>query len=117
MPSPVSAETLHEDRVAAPLFGLEALLDELALHALGLGARLVDLVDRDDDRDLGRLRVSDGFLGLGHDAVVGGDDEDDDVRRARAARAHRGERLVARRVEEHDRCRVGSSPCRRRCAA
>src|SRR6185436_10701534 len=37
-----------------------------------------------------------------HDAVVGGDDEDDDVRHLRAARAHHREGLVAWRVEEHD---------------
>ena len=39
---------------------------------------------------------------LRHDAVVGGDDQDDDVRHLGAARAHGGERLVARRVEEGD---------------
>ena len=94
---------VDEDRLAAPLFGLEAELAELALDALGVGARLVDLVDRDDDRHLGRLRVRDGLLGLRHHAVVGGDDEDDDVGRRGAAGAHRGERLVARRVEEDDR--------------
>ena len=107
MPSPVCAETFDEDRVAAPLFGLEAELDELALDALGLGARLVDLVDRDDDRHLRRLGVGDGFLRLRHDAVVGGDDEDDDVGHAGAAGAHLREGLVARRVEERRSCRVG----------
>ena len=39
---------------------------------------------------------------LGHDAVVGGDHEHRDVGRLRAAPAHRGERLVARRVDEGD---------------
>ncbi len=43
----------------------------------------------------------------GIDAVVGGDDEHDDVGHLRAARAHRGERLVARRVEEDDVAAVG----------
>ena len=41
-------------------------------------------------------------LRLGHDAVVGRDDEDGDVRHLRAAGAHGRERLVARRVEERD---------------
>ena len=44
----------------------------------------------------------DGFLGLRHDAVVGGDDDDGDVRQVGAARAHGGERLVAGGVEEGD---------------
>ena len=50
----------------------------------------VDLVDRDDDRHLGRLGVGDGLDGLGHDAVVGRDDQDDDVgRRSRRGPAWR----------------------------
>ena len=89
MPAPVLAETSHEDGFAAPLFGLETELDELALHALGVGARLVDLVDGDDDRHLGALGVGDRFLGLRHHAVVGRDDQDDDVGHRGAAGAHR----------------------------
>ena len=46
--------------------------------------------------------MRDRLLRLRHDAVVGGHDEDGDVRDLRAASAHRGERLVARRVEERD---------------
>ena len=42
-------------------------------------------------------------IGLGHHAVVGGDDQDDDVGDVGAAGTHRGERLVARRVDEGDR--------------
>ena len=37
-----------------------------------------------------------------HDAVVGGDHQHDDVGDVGAARPHRGERLVARRVDEGD---------------
>ena len=44
----------------------------------------------------------DGLDGLRHDAVVGGDHEDDDVGGVRAARAHRGEGGVAGGVEESD---------------
>ena len=62
----------------------------------------VDLVDGDDDRHLGGAGVRDRLERLRHDAVVGGDDEDRDVGDLRAAGAHGGERLVARRVEEGD---------------
>ena len=48
------------------------------------------------------LRVVDRFARLRHDAVVGRDDEDDDVGDLGAAGAHQRERLVAGRVEEHD---------------
>ena len=76
--------------------------DELLAHLLRVGLGLVDLVDGDDDRNLGGARVVDRLDRLRHDAVVGGDDEHGDVRHLGAAGAQRGERLVARRVEERD---------------
>ena len=102
MPWPVLAETGDERRVAAEVFGHDLLGDQLLLHALDVGLGLVDLVHRDDDRHAGRLGVRDRFLGLRHHAVVGRDHQDHDVGRLGAARAHRRERLVARRVEEGD---------------
>ena len=89
-----------ELRRPAPVLGLEALGGELRLHAVRVGGRHVDLVDRDDDRHVGRAGVADRLLRLRHHAVVRGDDQHRDVRHLRAAGAHRGERLVARRVEE-----------------
>ena len=80
---------LDEHRRAAPFFGHEVEIGELALDRLGIGAGLVDLVHRDDDRHVRRARVIDRFPGLRHHAVVGRDDEDDDVGDARAAGAHR----------------------------
>ena len=97
---------VDEHRVAAPLLGLEPELGHLGAHAVGRGAFLVDLVDRDDDRHVGRLRVVDGLAGLRLHAVVGGDHDHGDVRRLGAAGTHGGERLVARRVEEGDRLAV-----------
>ena len=46
--------------------------------------------------------MADGLDRLGHDAVVGGDHEHRDVGDVRAARSHRRERFVARRVDEGD---------------
>ena len=67
------------DRLAAPFFRHQAELGQLALDPFGLRVRLVDLVDRDDDRHVRRLRVIDRFPRLRHDAVVGGHDQHDDV--------------------------------------
>ncbi len=92
----------RELRVPAPVLRVETFLRELALDAVDVRVGEIDLVDRDDDRHPGGARVGDRLLRLRHDAVVGRDDEDGDVGHLRAAGAHRGERLVARRVEERD---------------
>ena len=107
---------LDDDRVAAPRLGHELVLGELREHALRVGVVLVDLVDRHDDRHLGRLGVVDRLDRLRHDAVVGGDDEHDDVGGLGATGAHLGERGVAGRVEERDLARRSARPGRRRCA-
>ena len=107
---------VDEHRLAAPLLRLEAELRHLGAHAVGLRALLVDLVDRDEDRHLGRLRVVDGLARLRLHAVVGRDDDHRDVGDLRAAGAHGGERLVAGRVEERDDARRRRGPGRRRCA-
>ena len=78
------------------------MLQKLRPNPLRVGVGLVDLVDRDDERHPGGLRVRDRLDRLRHDAVVGGDDENDDVRHLGAARAHRREGGVAGRVDERD---------------
>ena len=116
MPCLVLAETFT--KIVSPPHSSEtsSCSDSLLRIDVGVGARLVDLVDRDDDRHLGLLGVVDGLDGLRHRAVVGGDDQDDDVRHLGAAGAHGGERLVAGRVQEDDVAAVAGAPCRRRCA-
>src|SRR5439155_6092329 len=92
--------------VAAPLRRVQAALGHLRAGADGVGALLVDLVDRDGHGDLRRLGVVDRLLGLRLHAVVGGHDDDRDVGGLGAAGAHGGERLVARGVQEGDRVAV-----------
>ena len=63
----------------------------------------IDLVDRDHDLHMRRgFRVADRFERLRHQAVIRRDHEDNDVGHMRAARAHRGESGVARRIEKRD---------------
>ena len=92
----------HGERFAAELFHLHVMLQQFLHHALRIRLGLVDLVDRHDDGGLGRLGVPDRLDRLRHDAVVGGDDEHDDVGDLGAARAHRGEGRMARRIDERD---------------
>ena len=93
---------VDDDRVAAPCFGNQLAFDELLAHARRVGVFAVDLRDRDDDRNVCRARVVERFDRLRHHAVVGRDDEHRDVGGARATGTHRGERLVARGVDEGD---------------
>ena len=90
------------DDVAAVLLDQDLVVGELLLHPVRVGVGLVDLVDRHDHRHARRADVVDRLLRLRHDAVVGGHDDDRDVGDLGATRAHRGEGLVARRVEEDD---------------
>ena len=53
-----------------------------------------------------RAGVVDGFARLGHDAIVRCDDDHGDIGHLRAAGPHRGESLVAGRVEERNRTAV-----------
>ncbi len=75
----------------------------MTLDPFDLRFGLINLVDGHDDGNVGGLGVVDGFLGLRHDAVIGSDDQDDDVGNFCAARAHPGERFVARGVDEYHR--------------
>ena len=76
------------------------MLGQLAQHLLGVGVLTVDLVQRHDDRNVGRPCVVECLDRLGHDPVVGGHHQDDDVRRVGTARPHGGEGLVAGSVDE-----------------
>ncbi len=67
-----------------------------------IDARQIDLVERHDDRHTGRTGVADGFFGLRHDAVVGGDDQHGDIGDVGAASPHFGEGFVTRRIDEGD---------------
>ena len=94
---------VHEHRVAAVLLGNQTVLGELATDLVRVGALLVDLVDRHDDRHVGRLGVVEGLNGLRHDAVVSRHDEDGDVGHLGAAGTHGREGLVTGGVDEGDR--------------
>ena len=92
----------HEYVLAAPLLGDDAFLRQLVSDLFRVRAVLVDLVDRNDEWHVCRLGVLDCLFRLRHDAVVGRDDQHDDVSHLCAARAHRREGGVARGVEEGD---------------
>ena len=94
---------LAHDRVAAPGLGHEAVLGQLR-GAPGCGSALsrsILLSATTIGTSAARAWLM-ASIGLGHDAVVGGDHEDHDVGGLGATGAHGGERLVARGVDEGD---------------
>ena len=78
------------------------VFEQAIADVVRIGLWLVHLVDRNDHRDAGRLGVIDGLDRLRHDAVIGSDNQHDDIGHVRTARAHFCERGVARRIEEGD---------------
>ena len=92
----------HDRRLAAEVFRHHAVREQVLLDPLRIGFVLVDLVDRHHQRHVGRLGMRDRLDGLRHDAVVGRHHQHHDVGDLGAARAHRGECLMARRIEEGD---------------
>ncbi len=104
---PVDAGLLEGGNLDLERLARHALHDHLVLqqvgaHPLGVGVRLVDLVDGDDHLHAGGLGVIDRLHRLRHDAVVGGHHQHHEVGDLGAARAHGRERLVAGRVDEGD---------------
>ena len=91
-----------ERRFTAKFLGNHFLDHQLVFHALGVGVWLVDLVDGHHDRNPGRFGVLDGFLGLGHDAVIGRHHQNHNVSCFGTTRTHGGKCLVSRRIQEGD---------------
>ena len=75
---------------------------ELLIYPVWHGIRLVNLVDRDNDRHFRGVRVIDSLKRLRHYAVVRSDYENNDVSGFCSARTHSGKRLVTWRVKEYD---------------
>ena len=92
----------HHHRVAAPLFRHQFAVGELPLHAFRFGARLIDLVDRNDDFCVRSLRVRNCFFRLRHHAIVRTHHEHNNVSNFGAARTHTCKCFVARRIDKHD---------------
>ena len=91
---------VHEHVGTAPLFGDDSMLNELLAHAVGLRARFVDFIHGNHDRHICSLSVVDGLNGLGHNAVVGSNHQNDDIGYLGAASTHGGKCLMARGVDE-----------------
>ena len=69
----------NKDGITTPVLGHQAELGQFLADPVNVGIRLVDFVDRHQDRHLGRTGVIDCLTSLRHDAVIGGHHQDNDV--------------------------------------
>ena len=93
---------LDGEDIAAQFLDHQVVLQHLGPYPLRIGTGHVDLVDGDDDRHVGRLRVADRLDRLRHNAVIRGNHENHKVGHLGATRAHVGKGGMARRVDEGD---------------
>ena len=97
---------IDEQSVATPVFGYHIELRQLSANARRVGIFPVDLIDCNDDWNTGRARMLDRFLRLWHDAIVGSNDENDDIGDLCTTGPHTGKRSMARRIEKRHRSPV-----------
>ena len=93
---------LAEDRASAPVFRNELILGQLLLDSVNVSARLVDLVDCNDDLNVRSLCMVDRLDSLRHDTVICRNDQYGDIRGIRAAHTHGRKCFMTRCVEECD---------------
>ncbi len=92
----------NHHHITAPVFPQKTPFRQLLFNAIGLRTRLVNLVDRNDDRHFGRACVVDSLDRLRHHTVISRYHQNHDVRDFGAACAHAGERFVTRCIDEDD---------------
>ena len=91
---------LYHFSLSTPVYRVQAKSGELLLAALRVRTGQVDLVDGDDDRDLGGPGVVDGFLRLRHGAVICRDHQHSHIRYFGAARSHLSESFMSRGIDK-----------------
>ena len=92
----------NEDRRTAPVFCNQFVLGQFLFYSVDICARLIDLVDCNDDLDAGCLCMVDRFYGLRHNTVIRCDYQDRDIRGVCATHTHGSKCFVSRRIQEGD---------------
>ena len=88
--------------LATPVFDQHAVISKLLANAVGICFRTVNLVDRNNDRHIRSLRVRDSFDRLRHHAIVGGNNQHNDVCNLSTTSTHSCKGFVTRCIEECD---------------
>ena len=90
----------NDHGVAAPIIRDKFQLRQLLFHALGVGVRFIDFVQRHNDRHARRFGVCNGFTRLRHHTVIRRDHQDDNICALGAARSHSCKGGMAGRIQE-----------------
>ena len=85
---------------SAPVLRNQFILCQLLFHTLDVCARLVDLVDGNNDLYPGCLRVVNRLHSLRHHAVIRCNHQDCDIRGICSTHTHCGKRLMSRSIKE-----------------
>ena len=88
--------------IAAPFFTDQVIFRQLLLDALGVGTLDIHLVDGNYNGNTGSFGMINAFNRLRHDAVIGGNNEDRNIRYHGATGTHGGKGLMTRCIEECD---------------
>ena len=104
LPDPLSllGRNLAKDRIAAPFLREQLVFGQGLTDLRRIGARFVHFIDGHDNGNSGHLGMVDRLHRLPHHPVVGGHDQNHDIRHLGPPGAHGREGLMARRIEEND---------------
>ena len=91
---------INEHVLATPLFGDNAILRKLLANTIRRSTRLINFVNRNNDRNISSLSVVDGLNGLRHNTVVSGNDQNNNIGYLSATGTHSSKRFVARGIDK-----------------
>ena len=96
------SRNINEHVLATPLFGDNTVFRKLLTNAIGRSPRLIDFVNRNNDRNIGSLSVIDSLNSLGHNAVICRNHQNNNVSYLSTASTHSSECFVTRSINEGD---------------
>ena len=86
--------------VSTPIFWNQSQVGKLGLYTVGICLGLVHLVYCNNDGNLGILGVIDSFDSLGHNTVIGGNHQNNNISNLGTTGTHHGKCFVTRCIQE-----------------
>ncbi len=83
------------------------MFGQLLFNAIRVRGLLINFIKRHHNRDIGCAGMVNGFLGLRHDSVISGDDQDNHIGHMRTTGPHRGKSFMARGIQKCNMTAVG----------